>query len=78
LQLGNFFAGDPDSRGGVRLGVADLDGDGVTDIVTGSGDEQAATVTVYAGSSITPTGGTPPALLNLTPFPELTNGVFVG
>lgn len=77
LQLGNFFAGDPESRGGVRLGVADLDGDGVTDIITGSGDGQAATVTVYAGSSITPTG-TPPALLNLTPFPELTNGVFVG
>jgi hypothetical protein len=78
LQLGNFFAGDPNSRGGVRLGVADLDGDGVTDILTGAGDGQAATVTVYAGSGLTPTGGTPPELLDLTPFPELTNGVFVG
>ncbi len=77
LQLGNFFAGDPNSRGGVRLGVADLDGDGVTDIVTGAGDGQAATVTVYNGSAITP-NGTPPELLDLTPFPELSNGVFVG
>jgi hypothetical protein len=35
--LGNFFAGDSEERGGVRLVAKDLDGDGRMDVITGSG-----------------------------------------
>ena len=35
--LGGFFAYDPSFRGGVRVGTADLEGDGVAEIVTGAG-----------------------------------------
>jgi hypothetical protein len=35
--LGNFFAGDSEERGGVRLVAKDLDGNGRMDVITGSG-----------------------------------------
>ncbi|HXD88267.1 MAG TPA: VCBS repeat-containing protein, partial [Urbifossiella sp.] len=36
--LDNFFAGDANNRGGVRVTAKDLDGDGRMDIVTGDGN----------------------------------------
>jgi hypothetical protein len=36
--LANFFAGNADLRGGIRVTTADLDGDQRADLVTGSGD----------------------------------------
>ncbi|HUR55239.1 MAG TPA: VCBS repeat-containing protein, partial [Gemmataceae bacterium] len=38
LVTNNFFSGDPNSRGGVRLTVRDVDADGKADLITGSGD----------------------------------------
>jgi hypothetical protein len=82
LVIVNFFAGDPNSRGGVRLAAIDLDGDNKSDLVTGSGDNLNSQMRVYSGK----------LLLNLNPaIPEptpdqtinpmygvLANGIFVG
>jgi len=38
LIVMSFFAYDADFRGGVRVAVGDLNGDGTPDIVTGPGD----------------------------------------
>lgn len=71
-----FFAGDPSTRSGVRISVADMDGDGVGDIVTGTGSGPATVIT-YAGASIR-VGTPPPVQLELEPFPGSDTGVFVG
>ena len=41
----NFFGGDPDNRGGVRVAVKDLDGDTRADLVVGAGEGAGSRVT---------------------------------
>ena len=74
-QLTNFFAGDPNNRGGVTVAGANLDGDNRIDIVTGPGETGGSAVSAYTGSSL---GGTPAVLRGFDPFPGFGNGVFVG
>jgi hypothetical protein len=76
--LANFFAGDPNGRGGVRLAVRDADGDGRADLVTGSGDGEPARVRVFKAAALaTPA---PAADQELAPFGGATHvgGVYVG
>ena len=40
--VANFFAGNTDNRGGVRVSAKDLDGDGRADLVVGDGDRRRA------------------------------------
>ncbi|HVK11234.1 MAG TPA: hypothetical protein VM597_20865, partial [Gemmataceae bacterium] len=78
-QKANFFAGDSDLRGGVRLALRDADGDGRADLLTGSGEGEASRVRVYQSANM---------LANASPTPDqeldpfggevLTGGVFVG
>jgi hypothetical protein len=77
VQLANFFAGDPNNRGGVRLAVKDLDGDTQADLVVGAGTGAGSRVTAFAGKSI-PTDGAPPELFAFDAFAGFTGGVFVG
>ena len=77
VQLANFFAGDVNNRGGVRLAVKDLDGDTRADLVVGSGTGAGSRVTAFAGKSI-PTNGAPPELFAFDAFAGFTGGVFVG
>ena len=77
VQVANFFAGDPDNRGGVRVAVKNLDGDTNADLVVGDGTGAGSRVTAYAGSTI-PTAGTPPELFALDAFADFPGGVFVG
>ena len=74
--LGNFFAGDTSSRGGVRVSVDDVNADGTTDLITGSGSGAGSRVSVYNGSAV----GLPfPfTLLDGDFYPGFTGGVFVG
>src|SRR5262249_58738970 len=44
VQLANFFAGDPGTRGGVRVAAKDLDGDSRADLVVGNGTGARARV----------------------------------
>jgi hypothetical protein len=77
-QLANFFAGNADLRGGVRLAMRDADGDGRADLVAGSGEGEPSRVRVYLGPNL---------LANPTPVPDqeldpfgavLADGVYVG
>ena len=77
VQLANFFAGDPNQRSGVRVAAKDLDGDGLADIVIGSGIGAGSKVVSYPGSQLT-SNGLPPIGLSFDAFPAFTGGVYVG
>jgi len=67
VALADYFAGDTASRGGVRVAVKDLNGDGRADLVTGSGGSR---VTGYAGGTT--------ELFGFDAYPGFGGGVFVG
>jgi hypothetical protein len=76
--LANFFFGDPNSRGGVRVATVDADGDNKADVAVGSGEGLPSQVRVYFGKTIAP-GGEPSGSQDLDPFGQvLPGGVFVG
>ena len=58
LVLNNFFAGSGDSRGGVRLTTRDVNGDGLADLLTGSGTGEHSQVRVYRAASLAAAFGT--------------------
>ena len=78
VPVGNFFAGDVNNRGGIRVAVKNLDNDGKADVVTGSGSGSGTRVTSYLGTNITPSGGTPASGLDFNAFAGFSGGVFVG
>src|SRR5437763_1070417 len=55
-ELLSFFAYAPDFRGGTYLATGDVDSDGVTDIVTGTGPGGGCAVEAFRGSDAAPTG----------------------
>lgn len=69
--LHSFFAYAPDFSGGVRVASGDVNGDGLDDIVTGSGAGAAAHVKVFDGGS----GETLRSFFAYDP--AFTGGVFV-
>ena len=48
----NFFAYDPATRFGVNVALGDIDGDGVSDIITSPGKGGAAHVRVFSGKDL--------------------------
>lgn len=76
----NFFGFDPNQRGGVRPAIRDVDGDGRSDLVLGSGENTLASVKIYSGATSVWSGGTPSAGQEFLPFGALTaaDGIFVG
>ncbi len=68
----DFFAGDATSRGGVRLAVTDLNGDGRPDVVAASGTGNQALV--YPADRL---GRSGPALVVGVPV-DAPDGLFVG
>jgi hypothetical protein len=76
-QVANFFGGNPDNRGGIRVTIKDLDGDNRADLVVGAGEGAGSRVTGYLGKNIAP-AGTPTAVFDFDAFPGFTGGVFVG
>ncbi|MBX9582535.1 MAG: hypothetical protein K2X87_19695 [Gemmataceae bacterium] len=75
--LANFFAFDPNQRGGVRVSVKRVDGEDRGDLIVGSGDGTNAQVRVYRGATLT---GSPSAAQGIDLFgaPLVPFGVFVG
>ncbi|MGL4419657.1 MAG: FG-GAP-like repeat-containing protein, partial [Gemmataceae bacterium] len=76
-NLANFFGGDSNSRGGIRMAVKDLDGDNRADLVVGAGAGAGSRVTAYRGKDIG-TGGTPANALDFDAINGFSGGVFVG
>ena len=76
--VANFFAGDPNTRGGIRLSANNLDNDTFADIVTGAGPGATNTVITYAGRSIEPRTIRPEILSTFTIGDADTDGIFVG
>jgi hypothetical protein len=74
--VANFFAGNTENRGGVRVAVKDLDGDSRADLVVGDGAKAGSHVTAYLGKDFA--GGLAPPDLSFDAFPGFTGGVFVG
>jgi hypothetical protein len=66
VVVASFYAYDPAFRGGVRVSAADVDGDGVGDVVTAAGPGGGPHVRVLKLNASP--GGAPSALLNI--FPE--------
>jgi len=75
-QVANFFGGNVENRGGIRVAVKDLDGDAKADVVVGDGTGAGSRVTGYRGKDFG--GGGAPAAFEFDAFPGLTTGVFVG
>lgn len=66
-----LFAFSPDYTAGVRVATADFDGDGVQDVVMGTGPGTGSRVRILSGN-----GGTP--IADFSPFGEgFTGGVFL-
>jgi hypothetical protein len=74
--LANFFAGNMDNRGGIRVAVKNLDGDRFADLVVGDGTGAGSRVTCYLGKDFG--GGGAPEAFGFDAFPGLSTGVFVG
>ncbi|MFO0799724.1 MAG: LamG-like jellyroll fold domain-containing protein [Gemmataceae bacterium] len=74
--VANFFAGNVENRGGIRVAVKDLDGDRFADLVVGDGAGGGSRVTGYYGKDFG--GGGAPEAFGFDAFPGLTAGVFVG
>lgn len=73
-ELGSFFAFEPSFRGGVRVGAADVDGDGIDDIITGAGPGGGPRVKVFDGTNLGAAG----ELDSFFAFdPAFNGGVFV-
>jgi len=74
--LANFFAGNINNRGGVRVVAKDLDDDEFADIVVGEGEGAGSQVTAYRGSSRNANGFDTMDAFNA--FPGFNAGVYVG
>jgi hypothetical protein len=72
--IANFFAGDPNNRGGVTVAAKDLESNTDADVVTGDGG--GSTVTAYAGADLSKGQINP--LYTLDADPGYTGGVYVG
>jgi hypothetical protein len=75
--LANFFGGNQENRGGIRVAVRNLDGDNRADLVVGDGTGAGSHVTGYLGKNVQP-NGTPPEVFGFDAFPGFSGGVYVG
>ena len=76
VNLADFFAGNPNRRGGTRVAAKNLDGDRYGDFLVGDGLGDGSLVQAYYG--LTLTNGGRAAAFSIDAFPGLNNGVYVG
>ena len=73
--LANFFAGNVDNRGGIRVAAKNLDGDSRADLVVGDGTGAGSRVAGYLATTLT---GSPAPAFAFDAFPGFNGGVYVG
>lgn len=79
LTIANFYAGDPNTRAGIRVATRNIDGDGFAEVVTGSGAGLPSEVRVYRGATIVTAPVNPIVSQVFAPFQQLgPDGVYVG
>jgi len=76
VNIADFFAGDPNNRGGVPVAVKNV-GTAQADVIVGSGTGGGSLVTGYTGASVLSSGAPAPAF-QFSAFDDVTNGVYVG
>ncbi|MDB5307018.1 MAG: Ribose transport system, periplasmic ribose-binding protein RbsB [Gemmataceae bacterium] len=76
VVVADFFSGPVTDRGGVRVAVRDVDGDGYAEILTGSGPGSGSRVRIYNGVAAA-TEPNPVPFFETDAFPGLTSGVYV-
>ncbi len=74
--IANFYAGDPNNRGGIRVAVKNLDGSANASVVTGAGPGGGSQVTAYVGKDLAV--GSATTAFGMEAFPGFSGGVFVG
>jgi subtilisin-like proprotein convertase family protein len=74
--VANFFAGDIENRGGIRVTAKNLDDDRFADVVVGAGEGGGSGVTAYSGASLAAGGAD--VVYALDALDGYTGGVFVG
>jgi hypothetical protein len=77
VPVANFFGGNPDNRGGIRVVARNLDGDNLADLVVGDGTGAGSRVTGYLGKNIR-LGQTPAEAFAFDAYPGFAGGVYVG
>lgn len=76
-QVASFMAGDPNGNSGVRVAAADVNGDGLADIITGPGPNSDGLVRTYLGRSAVRLGA-PTQYGQFSASGWVANGAFVG
>jgi FG-GAP-like repeat/FG-GAP repeat len=77
VQVASFMAGDANGQSGVRVAAADVDGDGLADILTGPGPNSDGTVRAFAGRSAL-RSASPTILKQYRSADWVAGGAFVG
>ena len=76
-EVSNFFAGDPSTRGGVRIATTDINSDGLAEVLVALGEGGSSRVKLFPATAVL-VGGTPTADREFNLFGDFMNGAFVG
>ncbi len=76
--VADFFAGDSNLRGGVRVLLRDVDGDRLADLTVGSGEGEAGRVSVYPATVLGKPAPSVARTQTLFGADPLVDGVYVG
>jgi hypothetical protein len=76
--IANYFDGDTNARGGIRVAAKNLDGDSKQDVLTGSGAGDGSRVRSHFGIKLSQERDTSSLDLNYDAFPGFNGGIFVG
>ncbi|MGL6073520.1 MAG: hypothetical protein ACRC8S_05080 [Fimbriiglobus sp.] len=78
LAIANFFAGDPESRSGIRVAVKRLNSDNRSELLISSGPGQAPTVSRYDGFELSTNPNPKPTSSETLFEAEFNGGIFIG